>query len=213
MDRVLASLSNIAMKEEITRFIGAGSAAHKIDTFQAEVSIAEGAEQYDNVRDHNRTYHHVSEINGLWTFGELVTMLHITRDILSNPDAVTWQRTPDRTVIRFRATAGDCLWYLSVAGRIVWLDFEGVLRIGAATGEIESLTWTSSAGPAASGIASVFWEVNFREGNVAGDINTVPSDSLFRVVRSGRRREAEWNLTRYSALGRFGSTTNVSYGE
>lgn len=213
LDRVLAGLSNIAMKEEISRFAGAGNAARNIDTFEAEVSIADGAEQYTNVRGHNRTYHHVSEINGLWTFGELVTMLHITREIVGNPGAITLQRTADRTVIRFRAGAADCLWYLSVAGRIVWLDLEGALRIDAETGEIESLTWSSEAGPAGSGIASVFWEVNFREASVAGDVDTMPSDSVFRVVRTGRKRDAEWNLTRYSALGRFGSTTNVSYGE
>lgn len=212
IDQVVADLTNIAMKEEISRYAGAPGAGRKLDTFETEVSIADGVEQYSAVRGPHRAYRHVSEIHGLWTFGELVTMLHTTKGLIDNPGAMS-EQTSDCTIIRFHGAARDRLWFLSVASRIYWFDFDGAIRLSSRTGEIESLTWTSGTGPPGSGIASIFWQVNFSASSVAGDLHTMPSDSVFRVVRTGRSRAAEWNLTHYTALGRYGSTTSVSFGE
>lgn len=211
--RVVADLTNIAMKEEVSRFVGTPGSARRLDTFEAEVSIADGVEQYGTVRGLHRTYRHISEIHGLWTFGELVTMLQTTRELIDNSTVTTEQKTSDGTVIRFHGAASDRLWFLSVAGRIFWFDFDGTIRLSSQTGEIESLSWTSGAGPPGSGIAGIFWQVNFSESPVAGDLHTMPSDSVFRVVRTGPSRAAEWNVTRYTALGRYGSTSSVSFGE
>lgn len=213
IDRVVADLTNIAMKEEISRYAGFPGSDRKLDTFQTEVSIADGVEQYTAVRGPHRTYRHISEIHGLWTFGELVTMLHTTKGLIDNPAATSHQQTSDCTIIRFHGAARDRLWFLSVAGSVYWFDFDGAIRLSSQTGQIESLTWTSGAGPPGSGIASVFWQVNFSASSVAGDLRTMPSDSLFRVVRTGHKRAAEWNVTRYTALGRYGSTSSVSFGE
>lgn len=218
IDQIVANLNSIPVKEEISRYAGSPGADRKLDTFQTEVSIADGSEQYTAVRGPHRTYRHISEIHGLWTFGELVTMLHTTKGLIDkglidNPAATSMQQTSDCTIIRFHGAARDRLWFLSVAGRVYWFDFDGAIRLSSQNGQIESLTWTSGAGPPGSGIANVFWQVNFAASSVAGDLRTMPSDSLFRVVRTGRRRAAEWNVTRYTALGRYGSTSSVSFGE
>jgi hypothetical protein len=215
---VMATLTNVAMKENISRFASVGGADRKLDSFETEVSIVDGAEQYAGVRGHHRTYQHVSQIRGLWSFGEIVTMLRTTRDILdasatnqgtANPPG---EESADSKIIRFRGASVDHKWFVTVGGRIYWLNFEGTIRISSRTGDIERLTWDSAAGPPGSGIASVFWDVNFTVANV-GDIPcTIPTDSIFRVARTGTGRTAEWNLTQYAAIGRYGSTVNVRFG-
>jgi len=208
---VLATLSSIAMKEKISRFAGASGASRKLDSFEAEVSIADGVEQYTSVRGHHRIFHHVSEIGGLWSFGEIVTMLRTTRDIIDSSATRGEEDADAHPTIRFQGTSADHLWFVTVKGRIYWLDFEGTIRISRGTGEIERLTWACDSGPPETGIASIVWDVNFRADSIAGNAFTIPSDSIFRVVRTGLDQPAEWNLTQYLALGRYGSRVNVRY--
>lgn len=211
VDRVLGALSNIALREQITRFAGAGTTSGRTDAFEADVTIADGVEQYTNVRGHNRTYRHISQIGGVWAFGEVVTMLRATRDMIGE-SGTTWRQTPDCTVVRFRGSAREQRWFVLYQRKIYWLDFDGEVRISAQTGDIESLTWTADSGPAHSGVDSILWEVKFHSALVGGEPEIVPADSLYRVERGGRGRKAEWNTTHYIPLGRFGSTTTMSFG-
>lgn len=206
IDALLASTANIALRENISRFIGNDTAARELDSFDTEVSIADGVEQYSAVRGAHRTYRHVDEIGGLWSFGEIVTMLRTTRDIVG---AMPEQEMQDRTLIRFHGSSAGHQWFVNARHRIYWLDFEGCINVSA-SGEIERLTWTTHSAPAGSGIASILWDVKFGAATVAGKVYTLPSDSVYRVVRKGSSR-AEWNLTRYAALGRYGSEVNLQY--
>jgi len=226
IDRMLATLSSVVMKEKISRFAGAGGGARQLDSFETEVSIADGVEQYTGVRGHHRIYRHISEIGGLWSFGEIVTMLRTTRDII---DSSTTNREPEggvftggaagpeeaqaQRVIRFQGASASHRWFVTAHNRIYWLDFEGAIRISMQTGEIERLTWTSTAGPPEAGISSILWDVTFHGVSIAGNALTIPSDSIYRVIRRGPGRTAEWNLTEYLALGRYGSNVNVRYGQ
>jgi hypothetical protein len=220
IDGVLATLASVAIKENISRFAGDGATARKLDSFETEVSITGGVEQYADVKGNHRTYHHVSEIRGLWSFGEVVTMLRTTRDIIDSSalngisptgDTPGGGEASDDTVIEFQSPAADHRWFVTVRGRIQWLEFQGTIRISRKTGEIERLTWTSGYGPVGTNVASILWDVNFSAVTIAGNTLTMPSNSIFRVVRKGLDRAVEWNLTRYAALGRYGSTESVRY--
>lgn len=216
IDGILSALANVAMQEKVSRFAGAGGTSRQLDSFELEVSVAEGAERYTGVRGHHRTYHHVSEIGGLWSFGELVTMLRTTRDIIDSSaasrDAPGGEEAQAERVVRFQSPAAAHRWFVTVAGRVYWLDFEGSVQISKRTGAIERLTWTSGCGPPGTHIASILWDVNFRTATLADLAFTLPSDSIFQVVRAGRNQPAEWNLTQYAAVGRYGSTVSVRYG-
>jgi hypothetical protein len=215
IETVLSTLATVALQEKISRFAGIGGTTRKLDSFEAEVSVADGTEQYADVQGHHRTYHHVSEIGGLWSFGEIVTMLRTTRDIIDSSGADRNQpdgeEASDQTIIRFNSPSADHRWFVTVKGRIYWLDFEGCIRISKKTGAIESLTWTSGSGPPATGIAGILWNVNFHAAAIAEKEFTMPADSIFRVVRRGRDQRTEWNLTQYEAVGRYGSTVSVHY--
>jgi hypothetical protein len=227
IDVVLATLSGIAMKEKISRFAGVAGVARKLDSFEAQVSLTDGVEEYTGVRGHHRTFHHVSEIGGLWSFGEIVTMLRTTRDIIdssvTNKDhragdilagnASDREEASDPRIIWFQGASADHKWFVTAHGRIHWLDFEGSIRISRRTGEIERLTWASTSGLAGTDIAGILWEVNFNSANVAGNACIIPSDSIFRVFQRGPSQTAQWNLTQYIALGRYGSSVNVRYGQ
>lgn len=222
IDGVLAALVNVALQEKISRFAGVSGTTRRLDSFEVEVSIADGVEQYTGVKGIHQTYRHVSEINGLWSFGEVVTMLRTTRDIIDSAEAN--QTAPrrdtsgeedaaDQTVVQFQSPAADHRWFVTVDGRVYWLDFDGKIRISKRTGEIERLTWISGSGLAESGIASILWEVNFRAATIAGIVYTMPSDSIYRIARRGLNQLVEWNLTKYAARGRYGSKASVSFGQ
>jgi hypothetical protein len=217
IDQLVKTLTNIALREKISRFASVRGADRKLDSFEAEVSIVDGAEEYTGVRGHHRTYQHVSEIAGLWSFGEIVTMLRTTREILdasvTNQSVSNQDASNPGTVIRFRGASADHKWFVTVRGRVYWVDFEGTIRISNKTGEIERLTWNSAAGPPGSGIAGILWDVNFSVANVADMPCNMPSDSIYRVVRAGLDRTVEWNLTQYAAVGRYGSTESVRFGQ
>jgi hypothetical protein len=231
IDVVLATLSGIPMKEKISRFTGAPGVARKLDSFEAQVSIADGVEEYTEVRGPHRTFRHISEIGGLWSFGEIVTMLRTTRDIIdssvTNSSATgkghreedILARDPDREersgprIIWFQGASADHKWFVTAHGRVYWLDFQGSVQISRRTGEIERLTWASTSGPAGTNVASILWDVNFGSATVAGNPCTIPLDSIYRVVQTGPSQTAQWNLTEYVALGRYGSTVDVRYGQ
>ena len=149
-------------------------------------------------------------------------MLRTTRDIIDSAEAN--QTAPrrdtsgeedaaDQTVVQFQSPAADHRWFVTVDGRVYWLDFDGKIRISKRTGEIERLTWISGSGLAESGIASILWEVNFRAATIAGIVYTMPSDSIYRIARRGLNQLVEWNLTKYAARGRYGSKASVSFGQ
>lgn len=209
----LDALSNLAMKEEISRYRAVGGESGPLDSIEAEVSVVNGAEEYSRVRSRDRTYRHISEIHGLWSVGELFTMLRTTRDILRNSRAISTQKTDDSTIVWFHTPAEDNRWFIMVGKKVYWLGFTGAIRISSGTGELLSLTWRSAMGPPGSGVAGISWEVNFQPTNVSGQTDTLPASSLYRVVRSGRRGYAEWNQTRFTVLGRYGSTSLVRFGD
>jgi hypothetical protein len=216
IDALLASLTSVGLKENVSRFSRAGGVVHKLDSFETEISIFDGMEHYIGVKGRHRTYQHVSQIGGLWSFGEVVTMLRTTRDIIksssANQDMSGCGGGSAQAEIRFQSPSANHQWFLTVGGRIYWLDIQGAICVSGKTGEIERLIWSSASGPSEASIASILWVVNFRAANFAGSQSTMPSDSIFRVVRRGLGQEAEWNLTRYAVLGRYGSRVRVHYG-
>jgi len=208
IDSVLASLSNIAMKEQISRFDSERGVTRKLDSFETEVSISEDTEEYTLVRGAHRTYKHVSEIGGLWSFGELVTILRTTKEILTSSQTQSVSGDGPSEEIHFQSSAASRRWFVQTDGRILWLAFEGTIRISRESGEIERLTWISNED---SGIGRILWDVNFHSVPVGNVVCTMPSDSVYKVIRKGANRKPQWNVTTYSAIGRYGSTVDVSY--
>ena len=203
------------MKENISRFAFSRGAPHQLDSFETEVSIADGVEQYTEVRGRNRSYRHISEIGGLWSFGEIVTMLRTTRDILessvTNANGPYREGGSDPLEIRFQSTSARHQWFVTSVSRIYWLDFDGVIRISRQTGQVEQLTWTTRTGATVAGISSILWDVNFHPVTVGGVLCTMPAESVYQVVRANQT--PQWNRTTYAALGRYGSTADISYGQ
>lgn len=219
IDGIVSTLTSISVRENISRFAGVHGATRKLDSFETEVSIADGTEQYSEVRGKRRTYRHISEIGGLWSFGEIVTMLRTTRELIGsanrNPlgEGSLGEAEPaEQLTIGFHCEAAQHQWFVTMDGRILWLGFTGVVRVSTLTGDIERLTWISAGGPEQSGIKSILWDVNFQTATVAGGLFRMPSDSIFQVIRTGNERKTEWNLTRYLPLGRYGSTASLSFG-
>ena len=208
LERKLDALSNVVVHETITRFVGNRGQAKKLDEFLAVVELADGRERYSEIRSGRRSFASSDEVAGLWSFGELATVLRVTRDSVAN--ARETYANGERT-LEFRVPASSRRWFLRIAGRIHWLDFDGILHVDPTTGEIQRIEWFSSTLPEQTGVGQVSWDVRFGQRDVGGQVFTVPERGLYRITRPGRGNRAEWNVTAFSRYERYGSDVKIQF--
>lgn len=221
LDEKIATLDNLVLSEQISRYSQIDGRIHRVDSFDTLVNIADGVEQYSEVRRNNRRFSHVSQIDGVWSFGEIVTMLRTTRDALNagipQPGAIgrigqdaSGAEEPEFE-LRYRYVGSSRRWFVTVGSKTYWLDFDGSVRIASRTGDVRRIAWTSSPLPPETGIARITWTVDFQSVEIAGRICNVPRTGVYRITRSGSGNRADWNVTRFSAHGRYGSAVTVRF--
>jgi hypothetical protein len=216
IDEKISLLSSVVLHETVARYTQARKTVRHIDTLDTDVEIIDGAERYSGFRRNSVALADSGKITGAWSFGEVVTLLRGARDaldqsVLDTRSIVIENGTP---VIRlaFRYPSDSHRWFVSVDSRIYWLDFEGDLRISPATGDILRISWQSTASPpAVTGVASVLWTVDFRSAEIGGRICTLPDNGTYRVNHSVGDAWSEWNVTKFSEIGRYGSQVSVTF--
>ena len=210
LGRGIEDLSNVVVRESITRFVADGLRARRVDQFHAVVELADGLEHYSEIRKGGRNFGGADQVEGLWSVGELATVLRVTRDYLCE---ATEESLDGETVLQFHVSAASHRWFLKVDGKNTWLDFDGRLYRSRATGAITRIEWISAPLNPATGIDRVSWEIRFGRRNVAGRSYTVPEVSLYRITRPGPRIRTEWNVTSFLNYSRYGSEVNISFEE
>jgi hypothetical protein len=203
LDEKIATLTNIVLREQITRYTQCGNKIRKLDSFDSLVNVSDGSEQYSEVRRRNTTYSHLSQIEGMWSFGETITMLRTTRDVLSNAAGTS-------NIVSYRCTAADHRWFVMVGPITYWLDFEGTIEVSPQTGDILRIAWNAISPPGA-GIARITWVVDFQSVEIAGHHRTIPATALYRIDRTGNSRKSEWNVTQFSDAGMYGSESTIRF--
>jgi hypothetical protein len=216
LDEKIALLSSVVIHEKILRYSQAGNTVRRLDTLDTDVEVIDGTERYSEVRRNRVALAHTGDITGAWSFGEIVTLLRGTRDALDQHVLDTRSTITEngRPVVRmaFYYPAASHRWFVSVASRVYWLEFEGRIWISPQTGDVLRISWESTAAPpAAAGVASVLWTVDFRSVDVAGRICTLPDTGIYRVNHSVGDAWSEWNVTRFLGIGRYGSQVNVRF--
>ena len=215
LDEKIATLDNLVFHEQIARYTQVGNRICRLDTFDALVDIVGGSERYSEVRRNDVGYSNVSQLDGVWSFGETVTMLRTTRDALSQRILRPGQPEPGSAEpefnVEYRYSAGDQRWFLTLGSKTYWLDFEASVRSAPRTNQIQSIAWTSSPLPPETGISRITWRVDFHAVEIAGRVCTVPRTAVYRIERTGRGHPAEWNVAEFSARGRYGSETTVRF--
>jgi hypothetical protein len=196
IDAQIAAMTNLVLRERVSRYFQAGKKVCRRDTFETVVNVFDGVEHYSEVKGREK---------GIWSFGEAVTMLRTTREQIGD------SRPGD--VFRYRCAASDRRWFASVGSTTYWLDFEASVGIAPATGDIRSIAWTSSSLPPETGIARITWTLDFQSVDVAGRICTIPRTGVYRVDRTGSRSRAEWNVIEFSPAGRYGSEAEIRFGQ
>ena len=112
----------------------------------------------------------------------------------------------------FTFRASSRRWFVNIDSRVYWLDITGEVTLSAATGELLGIRWTSNELPASTGVGHIIWTVSFRPSEVGGHSYLLPDVAEYRVTHQGTR--SEWNITRFQALGRYGSELATSgYGQ
>ena len=208
LESKLDALSIVVVHETITRFVGNRGQSKKLDEFLAVVELADGTERYSEIRNGQRSFGSSEEVAGLWSFGELATVLRVTRDSVAN--ARESYANGERT-LAFRVPASSRRWFLRIDGKIHWLDFDGKLHVDPKTGEIQRIEWSSGTLPEQTGVGQVSWEVRFGQQDVGGQVFTVPQRGLYRITRPGRGNRAEWNVTAFSRYERYGSDVKIQF--
>jgi hypothetical protein len=206
LDEHLLTLDNLILRESVSRYAESGGRVSNTDRFELTVNVADGQEQYSEVRRGDSLYSNVSQIDGTWSFGEMVTMLRTTREALGT-------QGPEPGQTRFAFSAADRRWFVKVGAVTHWLDFDGCIRVSRETGAIEHIEWTALHPPAASGLARIVWTVDFRPLTIGGREISVPSLGTYRVERRGIGHRAEWNITEFSVAGMFGSKSEIHFGD
>lgn len=204
IDRTLAELTNVVVHEKIDRYCRAHGRVKKLDTFDATVEILDGTEQYSEVRRKDQLFPGVLQVGGLWSFGEIATLLRTTGDALR-------ERADQADALQFRFPAASRRWFVTVDSRVYWLDFEGEAWISRGTGEVHRICWISAPLPVNSGVDRVHWTVDFQTVDIAGRTFNVPEEAVYQVTHPGGDR-TEWNLTRFSDYARYGSSVSLSFG-
>jgi len=201
LDEQISTMANLVLRERVSRYSQSGNKICRRDAFETVVNIFDGVEHYSDVKGREK---------GVWSFGEAVTMLRTTREQITREQigaAVTGG------AFRYRCPASDRRWFATVGSTIYWLDFEALVGIDPATGDIRSIAWTSSSLPPETGIARIAWTLDFQSVDVAGRSCTIPRTGIYRVDRIGSRNRAEWNVIEFSPAGRYGSATEIRFGQ
>jgi len=181
------------------------------------VEIIGGAELYSGVERNGRRYEHISQIEGIWSFGELATLLRATRDSLNDCSLKTRAGAAEDgspfDLVTFHSPAGNRRWFATIRSRLYWLDFEGEIRTSALTGEMLSVRWTSAVLPPLTGIDRIVWSVEFLPVEIAGRVSVMPGTAEYRVTHTGSGHRADWNITKFREWRRYGSQVLLRFGE
>jgi len=202
LDGKIATLTNLILHERISRYSQVGHRICKLDTFDTIVNVADGTEQYSQVRKDDKVYSHVSQIEGVWSFGETVTMLRTTRDALHDP-------VPVSNEMSYRYLAADRRWFVIFDSKTFWLDFDASVRICPGSRDVERIVWTSGPLPHETGIARITWTVEFQSVEIAGRLCSIPKTATYLVTRTGNR--SDWNVTEFRPEGLYGSQSAISF--
>jgi hypothetical protein len=216
LDEKIALLSSVVIHETIDRYAQAGKTVRQLDTLDTDVEVIDGTERYSGVRRNSIALASTGEIRGAWSFGEIVTLLRGARDalnqrVLDSRSTIVENGNP---VVRmaFHYPSHSHRWFVRVDSRVYWLDFQGEIWISPATGDILRISWESTAGPPrATGVANILWTVDFRSAEIAGRICTLPDTGFYRVNHSVGDAWSEWNVTKFSGIGRYGSQVKVRF--
>jgi len=215
LDLKIQELAGVIVREDISRYSAAGRSVRKIDDFNAVVEIVAGAERYSDVERNGRRYERINQ--GIWSFGELATLLRATRDSLNDCSPRTGTGIAEDgspfDLVTFHSPAGNRRWFATTGSRVYWLEFDGEIRTSVLTGEILSVRWSSAALPSLTRIERIVWSIEFRPVEIAGGIQVMPETAEYHVTYSGNGHRADWNIARFRDWRRYGSRVLVRFEE
>lgn len=213
IDEEIAGLSAVVVHEDVEQYSSAHGTTRRTGSLEANAEVIDGLENYTEVKQYGREVFTVGQISGIWSFGELATLLSTSRDALGTSALRSVSHTVDERVLIavFHCRANSQRWFVAIDSIIHWLDFQGEIWMSAATGQVLRIRWTSGGLPVDTGVHRIVWTVSFKATSVGGRIYVLPESTEYRVIH--RAGWIEWNVTRIEPRGRYGSKVWVSFGE
>jgi len=216
LDRRIDAVPNITCHETAARHSQHG-AQIKSDSFDADVSIAEGHEVYSAIYRNGKNYDRISAIPGAWAEGELSSMLRVTRQGIMHHRADMATRVGPGGVeefgVTFRVMADEDAWTLTVNSQIYPVTFDGTAWFSSSTGDIAEIDWRSLnlSVPSSTGIAQIEWTTLFGDTQVSGQHFVVPVQADYRVIYQDRIGRTDWTETHFTNFRRFGALSTIDF--
>lgn len=214
IDRQIAALNNIIMREEVSRYDSVHGREQKIDDFEASVEISDGIDTVARLRHNGKPYPTSKEIPGAWSFGDFSAVLRISREALETEPVrfvPGFGAEPAALVASFHYPASSARWFVALGSHRWWLDFLGDIRMSAETGDVVDISWASAPLAAEADIRQIQRTIRFAPFEVSGETFVLPEYAEYRVIHLKDR--VEWNTTRFSDPARFGSVVSVKFGD
>lgn len=209
-------LQSFICNEHMDRFQSRlnGDKSHEVDTVSAQVSFENGAENYTDIRQNDRSRPTLSSLPGAWSEGEFGTLLRQTRALLST-QPISVQETSEldntpATVYSFDVPGDESPWELVVASKQYRLPFRTNVWVEKATGAIMKIARTTSAIPPASGISEIQWSVVLKPVDLDGKTWLLPSTGEYSVLYQNTNHR-EWNTISFSNYHRYASQSVIHF--
>lgn len=210
------SLGSFVCQERIDRYTGRGHARHARhrDTITATLSVQDGTEQYSHLCRKGRQLRGFSELGGLWSQGEFISMLRYTEQVLAT-QSVTLKGEEEiqgkaALVYDFFTLAAESKCFFWAHGQRYILPFLTRVWIAEDSSQILRIAETSTQLPEALGIARVRWEVSLNQVSVNDRQWLLPSTAEYSVDYLDSEHRA-WNVINFSDYHRYSAETSIRF--
>jgi hypothetical protein len=217
LDQRLSTLANVVCHEQIARYTLRGKTTSQKDTLDVNVEVLNGIEKYSQIRLKQKSFQDMQKLPGTWSVGEMATLLSATRDAIQLGQArVSQEELTDlgrSVVMEFAYPASARRWYLKANSRVHWLPFEGRVWTSPENGEIRRISWLANDLPTESGVAQVYWTVDFSPVDLSALVVTLPQKAVFQVTYKNGADNVDWNVTQFSEYRRFSADSAIHFEE
>jgi hypothetical protein len=217
LDRQLSAVGAVVCHETIARYSRNGNATIHMDTLEANVDVIDGTERYTTVQRKQKAFSDIRDVPGMWSVGEVATLLQISRDAVRLGTAQIGEEETaglGRTLAMTFTYSGDSRrWYLKAHSQIYWMPFEGRVWVSPETGAVLRISWRACDVPARSGVSEVLWTVDFRPVEVSSRPLTLPLEARYQVTYEHRPERIDWNVTHFSQYRRYSSDSSIRFDE
>jgi hypothetical protein len=206
-------MESFVCHERIERYHSAGFTKDgHIDTVTATVSFENGAEQYSDIHQNNRTLPSLADSDGAWSQGEFGTLLKQTLELLASKHVTFESEEPAGSgyaaIYSFDVTAEESPWDLTVGPWHYGIPFHTRVWIEESSGHVIRMDRMSGRIP--YGVSTISWSVSLAPVTLGDKQWLLPDTAEYRVNYRHFGQSVR-NTMKFSDYRRYGSKSSFRF--